>query len=942
MSGQASTSLASRACMTPRTPRRPTSHLRPLSPLLLSLAIGCSGAPEELEGAESLAARAQALGPSADALPPGLAASLVSDIQLGGDPTRPPSQRGSWKSQPAPVSTGSAVYFTAFEESTGVELWKTDGTPEGTRLVRDLRPGPDGSFFSELVAVGDSVYFTAGNTLWKSDGTAEGTVEVRTSQGSTLQADDLVACNGRVFFHTLDYDTYQAFLWKSDGTPEGTVPLTSALMYRMGDSRAQASCAEGTLFFVGDTDYGSSTELWKSDGTVGGTVRLETVGMLGWGSTNLFATVGSRVFLNTFSYSELFWTSDGTPAGTWYVYNIANWVPSNLHSLGDKAFFTVAGWWGNSLWTSDGTLGGTQQFLDLPVADPPALPLGISVTGDTVLFSDAGRLYKSDGTAEGTVFLQNLHLWTQSLQAPTSATLLDGRVLFSAADHTGPRAWVSDGTPSGTTELHTAQGQRLLNAGNFTRLGDRVLFWADDGVHGAEPWSTDGTPEGTRLLRDIFRDDSSLPRDLTDVEGTLFFTAQDATHGRELWKTDGTAEGTALVKDFGQYNYQQPRKMTRVGNALFFFNEVSGLTLWKSDGTEAGTVLLRDLGRLAYTYQPRTAAVGSTFFFTAPAPGLGIELWKSDGTAEGTVLVKDLRPGSNTTGPEKLTAVGDLLFFIANDGTHGDELWKSDGTAEGTVLVKDLRPGAASSMDALSLRQLYAVGNTLFFTANNGVHGEELWKTDGTAEGTVLVEDLRPGAQTSAPADLTQVEGVLYFTADDGLHGRELWKSDGTPEGTVLVKDLLAGTRSTFPDVVWYAPRSSLLYGTDKGLYFAANDGVHGLEPWKSDGTASGTALLRDVLPGPADSGVERAGFVSVGPHGAVAFAASNGVNGLELWMTDGTPAGTRLVADVAEGAMSASPLFLTVSGPRLFFVADEGVHGRELWSVKQAAFKKR
>jgi ELWxxDGT repeat protein len=128
------------------------------------------------------------------------------------------------------------------------------------------------------------------------------------------------------------------------------------------------------------------------------------------------------------------------------------------------------------------------------------------------------------------------------------------------------------------------------------------------------------------------------------------------------------------------------------------------------------------------------------------------------------------------------------------------------------------------------------------------------------------------------------------------------------------------------------------------------DDGVHGGEPWKSDGTAEGTVLLRDVMPGPLGSGVSKAtfmpaskaAFVPVGTQGAIAFAAAGGVQGLELWMTDGTPEGTRLVADVAEGAMSASPSLLTVSGPRLFFVADEGVHGRELWSVKQAAFQSR
>jgi ELWxxDGT repeat protein len=332
-----------------------------------------------------------------------------------------------------------------------------------------------------------------------------------------------------------------------------------------------------------------------------------------------------------------------------------------------------------------------------------------------------------------------------------------------------------------------------------------------------------------------------------------------------------------------------------------------------------------------------------------------MELWKSDGTAEGTVLVKDIRRGTAVAGVTKLTAVGNTLYFIANDGVHGPELWKSDGTTEGTVLVKDIRPGSVGGVgNGHDFSELRAVGNTLYFTANDGIHGAELWKTDGTAEGTVLVKDIRPGTGGSNLYDLTEVEGVLYFSAEDGVHGREPWKSDGTAEGTALVKDIRPGSDSPFPSTYSHWGRPACLYGIGDTLYLAANDGVHGSEPWKSDGTAEGTVLLRDVMPGPLGSGVDLenaavvgvlgipSAFVPVGPHGGVAFAASNGVQGMELWMTDGTTAGTRLLSDVAPGVMSASPLQLTVSGSRLFFVADEGVHGRELWSVKHAAFQRR
>ena len=137
-----------------------------------------------------------------------------------------------------------------------------------------------------------------------------------------------------------------------------------------------------------------------------------------------------------------------------------------------------------------------------------------------------------------------------------------------------------------------------------------------------------------------------------------------------------------------------------------------------------------------------------------------------------------------------MRAVGDTLFFTADDGSHGTELWTSDGTEPGTVMVKDLRPGEYDG----NPEYLTAVGENLFFTARDGVHGPELWKSDGTEPGTVLVKDITPGAGGyNEPSWLTGVGEMLFLAADDGTHGNELWKSDGSGPGTVMVKDVNAG-----------------------------------------------------------------------------------------------------------------------------------------------------
>ena len=203
-------------------------------------------------------------------------------------------------------------------------------------------------------------------------------------------------------------------------------------------------------------------------------------------------------------------------------------------------------------------------------------------------------------------------------------------------------------------------------------------------------------------------------------------------------------------------------------------------------------------------------------------------------------MVLDINSGATSSGPSQMVAIGSISYFAADDGVNGLELWKSDGTAAGTVLLADINPGSAGSNPTGSNpnRLLTNVNGTLFFRANDGTHGTELWKSDGTAAGTVLVKDIYPGSASSSPYDLTNVNGTLFFAADDGTHGYQLWKSDGTAAGTVLVKDF------NYPNW-WSAPAG--LTDVNGTLFFSADDGTHGYELWKSDGTSAGTVLVSDL-----------------------------------------------------------------------------------------------
>src|SRR5205807_2203121 len=168
-------------------------------------------------------------------------------------------------------------------------------------------------------------------------------------------------------------------------------------------------------------------------------------------------------------------------------------------------------------------------------------------------------------------------------------------------------------------------------------------------------------------------------------------------------------------------------------------------------------------------------AVGGTLFFTASGSGTGTELWKSDGTAQGTVLVKDISAGPGDSRPMNLASGMGKLFFSASQPSTGREPWKSDGTEAGTVLVKDIYPGPGSSLGNSATGRPTEVNGILFFAAFRPDTGWELWKSDGTDAGTVLVKDIVPGAGDSLfGTSWLSVNGTLFFSACHPETGCEL------------------------------------------------------------------------------------------------------------------------------------------------------------------------
>jgi ELWxxDGT repeat protein len=530
------------------------------------------------------------------------------------------------------------------------------------------------------------------------------------------------------------------------------------------------------------------------------------------------------------------------------------------------------------------------------------------------------ELWKSDGAEAGTVLVKDIAPGSSgSLPGyPRALVSINGTLFFSADDGVdGRELWRSDGSEAGTLLVSDiAPGAESSSPETLTDLDGTLFFSAYDGIT-TGLWRSDGTAIGTALVKNLSpRYSPEILRSV--VDGMLFFTTYDPTCGRELWKSDGTEMGTVLVKETVRNGSSEPRLLTAANGTLFFAADdgLSGGELWASDGSETGTRLVRDVTPGSDgTYLEKLTDVEGTLFFSTETT----ELWKSDGTDVGTVLVKEIDqipsgwlPGD--TGPATL---GGLLFFSGCSlGYLGCELWKSDGTEAGTVLVKDIAPGSASSNPV----GLTPVNGTLFFGSAPFPSGTgALWKSDGTEMGTVLVKDTFPGVDDGFATSLIEVNGALYFRVCGAYSGSRrctLWTSDGTNVGTVLVSDVGVGEA--------YLPAE--LANVGGTLFFIGDDGISGGELWKTDG--AGAVLVKDIRPGSTSSRPARLTTV----NGTLFFSADDGVTGRELWKSDGTEAGTVLVRDIAPGSAGSDPSELTSANGKLFFQANDRASGDELW----------
>ncbi len=832
------------------------------------------------------------------------------------------------------------------------------------------------AFPGDIHALGSGFLFTALDAgarreLWYSDGTSGGTRRLLAASRLVLPGDPaqrwFQPLGARILFAG-DDGMHGVEPWGTDGTAQGTQMLADTAPGAVGGlqltPRPARSAASGRVWFLA-TSAAHGSEPWITDGTPAGTFLLQDVHPGTGGSAITYLTPFGRCVLmdpHTPAHGREPWVSDGTSGGTKLLLELAPGPASGLvrpsAAIGTPnghAWFTACtDIETNQVWTTDGTHAGTHRRHDFRV-----------------------RMYGAQRT-------------------PTLHVLGEGLLLFPLTDAAGHEPW-SGGRTTPFAQLRDIRAggewsvdglhQHAISAGN------RLLFLADDGAHGIELWTTDGTSDGTVLLQDLARRrNGSWPEPFARLRDRVVFLADDGVHGRELWVSNGATAGTQMLGDLTPGSAPSRLDAARVLEArdrLFFAHDdgVHGSEPWVTDGTPAGTARIADVNPGGTSLAVPLGAAGGRMLYRASDGQRGEELWSAGGTPGDFELVADIhrgllqgsRPGEGA--PLLAAEVGTQLVFTADDGIHGRELWASDGTAAGTTLLADIEPGAASAFPVLWNQFAVVGGRTpwMLFAAHTVQTGWEPWITDGTASGTRILRDLVAGPGSSMEPGRSWCEAVgsgvclqiavgtafeLWFTdgtlpgttrlagsasafgvpgrtntmrvADgflfvmrDLLHGREPWFSDGSFAGTRLLADLAPGAASSEPHGFTRAGDQVL---------FVADDGVHGFEPWLTDGTSGGTRFLRDLEPGRASSmGPDPAmspPIAAVGDSGHALLLAWTSLHGEEAWLTDGTAAGTRLLADLEPGPEGSRPAAIGRAGNALLLAAWTGRSGRELHAL--------
>ncbi|MDP5092341.1 MAG: T9SS type A sorting domain-containing protein [Polaribacter sp.] len=413
-----------------------------------------------------------------------------------------------------------------------------------------------------------------------------------------------------------------------------------------------------------------------------------------------------------------------------------------------------------------------------------------------------------------------------------------------------------------------------------------------------------------------------------EFNGQLYFAAyENVTTRMELWKTDGTANGTSLVANIGGNNFNgNPRDFFKWSNSLLFnVNKLNYSYLYKTNGTSLGTapvdasnsgnnanailfnnelyyqgnnnelykltsidgetspILVYDVGGASHNGFVKPQIIyQNKLYFVASDIYQNPQIWSTNGTTAGTNIVMSFGTAAQTSYPTNFQMFNGKLYFTTNgrlyvnDPDFGNELWVTDGTTSGTILVEDINTNGDSNPSNFTI-----YNGELYFVATSATLGRELFKVTSTGN-VVNVFDINAGVANSDPSDLFVYGNKLYYAADNGTDGREIWVTNTYSGANKQQKNsnYLVNTTEMFIDI--HATGSSNpagFYKFEDKIYFSANDGVHGQELWSTDFTTSGTVMESDINPNGDSNPTD---FIAA--NNILFFSANNGTTGIELF----------------------------------------------------------
>ena len=839
------------------------------------------------------------------------------------------------------VRLGNRTVFLAESELEGIELYATDGTAAGTRLLRNINPGGvdanDRNFpwrFNSTVLNGELYFNAAGsiNFLYKTDGTLSGTDQVQGVPPGYLQG--LTAVGDRLYFFASGDDRFDLYYLDDNGLTQVTHPDFT-------DDSFFVAVGEAGDHFIFYQSSAAGTRLWSTDGTTNGCIVLRD-------NINAPSPMAFQNFGPTVDYGDrlILQLIDNDPSNPGLIYT--------LSTDGTAAGTNVLVFHFNAY--AEGFLtGGGGTTCD-----------GLAYFSIYSIYRRQQQLFQTDGTQAGTTLVSDE---TAEFDFFFASDLLcaNDQLYYTGPGSMDQTMLKRASLPEFTIE-ELGQVYPAVGGANYFYERDRIVLVKDDAenVFGITAFDDDERVfsvvdnEFNAIVSDGFYENYLAPLAEGAVVGFRGAPARlsPASLVPEQIAPINTTASSALRND----------ATARVNNRyLFFANDNNGDENLYTVTKEGGAEKLVPNGVRAQLFGftgPDLEPINGRYPFVANAPDAGTEPWGTDGTPAGTERLIDANPGANNSDVGQFFAWQDKFYFTASNNAGTYRLYQTDGTAAGTSEITQL-----FAADGDAQRLVGAAGNgsqVLFRTSGTTNFTENLWRYDGTtleqiragfaswelfatddaiyvsglllnnntlgyelyrmANGEAdvsLVRDIVPGPDASQPYGFREVDGTVFFTAQTPNEGRELWTTDGTAAGTQLVADVYAGNGSF--------TNGFDMVALNGALYLIGFTPDTGFELFRA--TANEVSLVRDIIPGATNSNPR--GLQTFGD--SLYFAAATSEFGSELWSSDGTEAGTQRILDLNPGDGSSNPSELTEVGGELFFVANDGTSGYEVWLLGTA-----